>query len=172
LFHLPHNHGWFASCARSQAVLAGLRWRRIVSRRRRDFARPLGVELVRVFAKWAGPPIVPALAEDHGQHAKRLRVLRLFLAHLEQHPLRGVQVPLKEESPSQFDFLGDIGVRCDQRTHSTRLTFTSRLTTARASGIARQTPAGTRRLLTLGELHPRIDVLALRATGFHGDFPP
>jgi hypothetical protein len=93
LFQVPRNHGWFDSSARSQAALAGLRWRRIV-RRRRDFARPLGVELVRVFAKWAGPPIVAAVTEDHGQNAKRIRVLRLLLAHPEQHPLRGVQVPL------------------------------------------------------------------------------
>ena len=95
-------------------------------------------------------------------------MFHLLLTHLEQYPLCGVQVPLQEESPPQFDFLGDIGLRCDQRLYSTRLRISRRPTTARGIDLA----GGFAPLLALGELLARVDILALRTAGGHRDLAP
>jgi hypothetical protein len=120
---------------------------------------PLGIDLVCVLAQRASPLIIAALVENHGQNPKGFSVFHLFLAHLEQYPLCGIQVPLQEESPSQFDFLGDIGLRCDQRLYSTRLSISRRPTTARgidpAGGVGTHTYFSTRSD-TEENLHPII----------------
>ena len=58
------------------------------------------------------------------------------LGRFEQYPLRGIQVPLNKESPPQFDFLGDIGIRSGQRDHSTRLPVARRLASAPPNPVA------------------------------------
>jgi hypothetical protein len=119
-----------------QAVLLGLGIGGNIFERRRNFPRPLGVELFRVFDKRARSTVIAPLAKHHRQDPKSLRALGLLLADLEKYPLRGIQVPLNEESPPQFDFLGDVGVRGDQRDHSTRLPIVRRLTSAPGGNVS------------------------------------
>jgi hypothetical protein len=94
------------------AILAriGIRPRHID--RRADLAGLLCLKLVRILDQRARPFAVAPTAQDLGQDAKCRRELRLLLADLEQHPLCSLQVALREESPTELDFLSDIGIRC------------------------------------------------------------
>jgi hypothetical protein len=80
-----------------------------------NLGRSSALELVCILRQGPSTPSIAPAIEDLGQYAKGLGKVRLLLADLEQHLLGSLQVPLREQSSTELDFLDIIGLRCDQR---------------------------------------------------------